>query len=322
MSAVTWSTAAVPRSRQFGYWREMICEAFLDLAPDAAGRAARDGFRGRVTQRGLGRLAIAQIGSQAQRVRRTEAGIARSPRAGYYANLQLRGSCQTVQDGRTAVTEPGDLSVVDTERPFTFELSDDFAQLSFYVPGELLDPQLEQPAATATRIPTVGGVGAALRHTLLALAPGSLPEDSARRLAVHAGGLLAVALNGPAGLGPADPGPGARHRARQLDAALGDVAEHLADDDLCPATSAARLGISVRQLHQVFAAHERTFGAELRWQRLEQARRDLADPARAGLRVIDIAADAGFADVTHFHRVFRRAYGCTPAQLRRGALAR
>jgi AraC family transcriptional regulator, positive regulator of tynA and feaB len=42
---------------------------------------------------------------------------------------------------------------------------------------------------------------------------------------------------------------------------------------------------------------------------VEPAPRDLADPARAGLRVIDIAADAGFADVTHFHRVFRQAYG-------------
>jgi AraC-like DNA-binding protein len=315
MSAVTWSTAAVPRSRQFGYWREMICEAFLDLSPESvgAGGAGRDGFRGQVTQRRLGRLAIARIGSQAQRVRRTEADIARSPRPGYYANLQLRGSCRTVQDGRAAVTQPGDLTVVDTERPFAFELSDDFAQLSFYVPGQLLHPQLEQPVRTATRIPTVSGVGAALRHALQALEPGSLPEDPASRLAVHAGGLLAVALNGPADLGP-----GARRRAGQLDAALADVAEHLADDDLCPATTAGRLGISVRQLHQVFAGHGRTFGAELRRQRLEQARRDLADPARAGLRVIDIAADAGFADVTHFHRVFRRAYGCTPAQLRRG----
>ena len=205
MSAVTWSTAAVPRSRQFGYWREMICEAFLDLSPDAARGAARDGFRGRVTQRRLGRLAIAQIGSQAQRVRRTEAGIARSPRAGYYANLQLRGSCRTVQDGRAAVTRPGDLTVVDTERPFTFELSDDFAQLSFYVPGQLLHPQLEQPVVTATRIPTVSGVGAALRHTLQAL------EDdvpAAGRRQPPGGARGRPARGGPERPGLARPTPG------------------------------------------------------------------------------------------------------------------
>jgi AraC-like DNA-binding protein len=37
------------------------------------------------------------------------------------------------------------------------------------------------------------------------------------------------------------------------------------------------------------------------------------------LRISDIAADAGFADVTHFHRVFRERYGDTPAQVRRDA---
>jgi AraC-like DNA-binding protein len=37
------------------------------------------------------------------------------------------------------------------------------------------------------------------------------------------------------------------------------------------------------------------------------------------MRVIDVAVDAGFADVTSFHRAFRREYGCTPAQVRAAA---
>jgi AraC family transcriptional activator of tynA and feaB len=312
MNAVTWSTAAVPRRRQFGYWREAICETFLDLSPETG---VRDGFRGRVTQRPLGRLAIAQIGSQAQQVRRTEADIARSPRAGYYANLQVRGACRTTQDGRSTVTQPGDLTVVDTSRPFAFEFSDDFQQLSFHMPQHLLETQLEQPVHTAVRIRTLNGVGAALRHTLHALGQGTTAESSADRLAVHACGLLAVALDRPA-----DSAPAPRRHAGLLAAARADIAEHLADDDLCPATAARRLSVSVRHLHQIFAGHERTFGAETRLQRLEQAHRDLVDPGRAGLRVIDIAADAGFADVTHFHRVFRQAYGYTPARLRRDHL--
>jgi AraC-like DNA-binding protein len=36
----------------------------------------------------------------------------------------------------------------------------------------------------------------------------------------------------------------------------------------------------------------------------------------AASAVIDVAADAGLADATHFHRVFRQTYGYTPAQLR------
>jgi AraC-like DNA-binding protein len=88
---------------------------------------------------------------------------------------------------------------------------------------------------------------------------------------------------------------------------------------LSPVRTAARLGISVRLLHQVFAGHEHSFTAVVRRRRLEQAHRDLGDPSRARLRIVDIAADNGFVGVTHFHRVFRQTYGYTPAQRRRDA---
>jgi AraC-like DNA-binding protein len=304
----TWSTGDVPARRQFSYWREMICEAFLDLTPESH---HRDGFRGLVNQHPLGRLDLARIDSQAQRVRRTEADIARSPQSGFYANLQVRGVGVTTQDGRTTVTRPGDLTVIDTSRPFTFDFSDDFRQLSLHLPEAVLRDQTEAPIRTATRISTANGIGAAIRHALQAIDRDELRPESATRLASHASGLLAVALDQPEPVPPT-----VRRHGRLLDEALADVAEHLGDDDLSPTVTARRLGISVRLLHQIFAGHEHSYRTQVRRLRLEQAHRDLADPARAGLRVIDVAADAGFADVTHFHRVFRQTYGYTPAQLR------
>lgn len=303
-----WSTADVLPRRQFACWREMICEAFLDLTPESH---LRDSFRGRVTQQPLGRLDLARIDSQAQRVRRTEADIARSPRSGYYANLQVRGVGVTTQDGRTAVTQPGDLTLIDTARPFSFEFGADFQQLSLHIPADLLVSDLERRVPTATRVRTATGLGAAIRHALTAIDGGELAPGSASRLAVHTTGLLTVALEQP------DPaGPTAKSHGGLLRAALDDIDAHLGDAGLAPARTAARLGISVRLLHQVFARHEHSYASTVRARRLDQARRDLADPARAGLRVIDIAADNGFADVTHFHRAFRRAYGCTPVQAR------
>jgi AraC family transcriptional regulator, positive regulator of tynA and feaB len=305
---LTWSTADVAPRRQFSHWREMICEAFLDLTPESH---HRDSFRGAVTLHPLGRLDLGRIDSQAQRVRRTETDIARSPQTGFYANLQVRGECVTTQDGRSAVTRPGDLTIVDTSHPFTFEFSDDFRQLSLHLPGALLPSQVEQPIRTATRIGTVTGVGAAVRHALHAIDAGQLAPASAAKLAAHAAGLLAVVLDQPEPVGPT-----VRRHGHLLDAALADIDEHLADDDLSPTATAARLGISVRLLHQVFARHDHTYRTQVRRRRLDQAHRDLSDPARAGLRVIDVAADAGFADVTHFHRAFRQTYGYTPANVR------
>jgi len=305
-----WSTAAVAPRRQFAYWREMICEAFLDLTPESP---LRDGFRGRVTQQSLDRLDLARIDSQAQRVRRTEADIARSPNSGYYANLQLRGVGLTVQGDRSAVTRPGDLTVIDTAQPFTFHFDGDFQQLSLHLPADALP---DGPLPTATRIATASGLGAAIRHALLTIDSGRLAAPSAARVAAHASGLLAIALSEPV---PEEP-HGRPHR-RLLDAALADIEEHVSDVDLSPRRTAERLGISVRLLHQLFAGHERSYGRTVRIRRLDQARRDLTDPRQAGRRIVDIAIANGFIDVTHFHRVFRETYGQTPAQCRRDAVA-
>jgi AraC family transcriptional activator of tynA and feaB len=297
----TWSTRDAVPSRQFGHWREMICQAFLALTPESD---LRDGFDGTVTQWPLGALSIARITAQRQRVERTERDLAAGSPPGFYANLQLTGVSTMRQAGRTTVLRPGDVAVVDTTEPFTFEFGGDFRQLSFFVPGPLLRAQVTGPITTATRIPTTSGVGAALRHLLTAL------PTAAPRLAPHAAALLAAALS-------ESPAASPRRAPHTHARAVADIEEHLTDDDLSPSATARRLDISVRSLHALFAGHDLTYSATVRRLRLERAARDLRDPARTHLRVADIAADAGFADVAGFHRAFRRAFGRTPTQLRR-----
>lgn len=295
-----WSTVDTEPRRQFEHWRELICAAFLDLSPESP---VRDRFAGAVTQWPTG---IARIVSQRQRVRRTAGDIARAPRAGYYANLQVRGSSVMRQAGRTAVLAPGDLAVVFTDEPFEFEFGADFAQLSLFVPRHLITG-----TRTATRVSTATGAGAAARHAMTALAGSALAADSAGRLAALAGGLLDVAL-----AEPVDRGNHAARDHRTYRAALADIADHLADDDLSPSATAQRLGISVRSLHGLFVGRERSYAGTVRRLRLELARRALRDPGRSHLRVIDIAAEAGFGDVGSFHRAFRREFGRTPASMR------
>ena len=307
--AQTWSTlTAAPAAGQFAYWRELICAAFLDLTPESD---LRDGFTGVVTQWPLGRLNLAQIDSQRQQVRRTERDIARAPRPGYYANLQLRGTSLMAQAGHVTVLRPGSVAVVDTAEPFMFEFRSDFRQLSLFIPGPLLEAQLSGPVRTATAVDTAGGVGAAVRHAMLALTRGGLAPNSAARLASHAAGMLAVALDPSGGTGTDEV-----RSIRSYGAALADIEEHLSDEDLSPAATARRLGVSVRWLHGLFAGHERSYAATVRRLRLAQALRYLKDPALGHLRIIDIAADAGFGDVSSFHRAFRREFGRTPAQVR------
>jgi AraC-like DNA-binding protein len=303
-----WSTLAAVRSRQFAYWRAAICEAFLGVCSESD---LRDGFAGTVTLWSLGELSLTRIDSQRQKLHRTEGGIARWPRAGYYATFQVRGTGTIRQGGRVAVLRPGDVAVVDTDQPYSIEFGADFQQLALYIPRSLLDTQVAGQVRTAVRIDTATGVGAAIRHAILALARAPLAVESAALLAILTSGMLAVAMDPVIGAAP-----GERRATRSYRSALADIEEHLADADLSPAATARRLGISVRLLHALFAGRERTYAGTVRRMRLEVAWRNLRDPARAHLRVIDIAADAGFGDVTSFHRAFRREFGRTPARVR------
>jgi AraC-like DNA-binding protein len=106
----------------------------------------------------------------------------------------------------------------------------------------------------------------------------------------------------------------------RLHVALDHLKLASAEPGLDPAKFAARLNISVRYLHRMLEPTGRTFSEHLIKCRLERASAMLSDPTSAHLRIGDIASRAGFADVSHFNRSFRRAFGETPRSLRRAAV--
>jgi AraC-like DNA-binding protein len=59
----------------------------------------------------------------------------------------------------------------------------------------------------------------------------------------------------------------------------------------------------------------------IRDQRLENARRDLADPALRAMPVHTVAARWGFPRAAEFTRAFRTAHGVPPSELRARAAA-
>jgi AraC-like DNA-binding protein len=79
--------------------------------------------------------------------------------------------------------------------------------------------------------------------------------------------------------------------------------------------------MSVRYLHQLFNEGEETVARYILRRRLEECARALEDRAQFGRTITEIAFQNGFNDASHFGRVFREQFGCTPREYRqrRGA---
>jgi len=97
---------------------------------------------------------------------------------------------------------------------------------------------------------------------------------------------------------------------------LDHIAKHAGEPELDPAHVAQRLGMSVRYLHRLLEPTGRSFSEHLLGQRLERAAAMLRDPRFTRVKISDIAEKAGFADISHFNRSLRHAFGDTPLGLR------
>jgi AraC-like DNA-binding protein len=105
-------------------------------------------------------------------------------------------------------------------------------------------------------------------------------------------------------------------RAARLEAAKRYIDQHLAEPGLTPASTAAALGVSVRQLHLLFEPTGTSFGQYLAARRLRQCRATLESPAGISRSVADVAFGWGFNSLATFYRAFEREFGLAPAAVR------
>ncbi len=104
--------------------------------------------------------------------------------------------------------------------------------------------------------------------------------------------------------------------AMRLDLFKADIQRSLDDHAFDISRLARRHKVTARYIQMLFADSGTTFTEFLRQQRLALAYRLLVDPAQATRNVADLAYAAGFNDLSHFNRAFRRHFGATPREIR------
>lgn len=147
--------------------------------------------------------------------------------------------------------------------------------------------------------------------------PALMETEELRCLAVHhIHDLVASALGATRDMEEAAAGRGVR--AARLRAIKADIAQNLAGNVTAAALS-ARHRLSPRYIRNLFEGENTSLSQFVLGQRLTRVHRMLTDLRRADRTISDIALAVGFGDISTFNREFRRRFGVTPSDVRRGA---
>ncbi|CAG6397173.1 helix-turn-helix domain-containing protein [Streptomyces cocklensis] len=310
--AFAFSTLAVPPHARSAAWQAALSRAFghLRVTVKSAGT-----WSGTLRAEHFESLRIVTEESGPAEVVRSGAADGRDQ---LMLRHQLDGSALLLQDGRSARLVPGGLAFYDASRPFRLVLGGDQRARVLTLPRALLrlrETQLRRLTAT-TLDDTEDGPEALLLPLLSGLAEEAVaaPDDRREQLARAAADVIAVlALHRVA----EQPAP----TAALLSRIEAFIESRLGDPDLTPQYIADQHGISLRYLHLLFQRQGMTVNSRVRARRLAAAGEELARPEAARRAVGAVAARWGFTSSAHFSRVFREAYGMSPVQWRRDALA-
>jgi AraC-like DNA-binding protein len=97
------------------------------------------------------------------------------------------------------------------------------------------------------------------------------------------------------------------------------ILSHLGRPELTATTVATQHGISTSYVRKLFKAEGTSFTDFVLAHRLAAAYRMLTDLRFIDRSISRIAHDAGFNDISHFNRSFRRVYGASPTDVQREA---
>ena len=119
---------------------------------------------------------------------------------------------------------------------------------------------------------------------------------------------------------PADENTLSATAAARLDLAFGYINKHFDFPGLTIAAVARDQNISPRYLQRLIETTGSTFSGRVNELRLQLAYALLTSARQRRERISDIALRAGFSDIAHFNRSFRRRFGDTPSNVRTDAM--
>ncbi|MFG2115346.1 helix-turn-helix domain-containing protein [Streptomyces sp. NPDC048718] len=309
----------VPIEERFDSWRTLLGRTHAPV--ELVSEHQQDL---RVVQRTLSLGAVSAWPSSFPPVifRRTPRLVRESDPEGLHLTLPIKGMLHVSRERDEACHGSDSFNVLSSSRPFevrSIAAPDGLnTGVGLEVPTALLPfPGRLRDRLTGLHLSAKEGFGALLAQLLTQLAHGShsyQPADGPRLGTIVVDLLSALFAHALDADGPL---ASETHQQTLVLRIRAFIQANLHDPALNPSVVAAAHHISTSYLHRLFQHEEETVAAWIRRQRLERARRDLADPAQHAVPIHAVAARWGFRQAADFSRAFRNAVGVPPKEYRR-----
>ena len=281
----------------------------LDIVPHDADRV-----RGDLTQSRLEAVGVSHFSADAQQVVRYAEAAKIDGSEDFVFLFPLRHAMHFEQRGRTGTVMPGGVMLLNSAEDYAIRVPDGSENVTLKVRRDAprdrvkgIDARCAQTDIACSKlVPVVSQL--AMRLLELRPAHRSLQlQDTVLDLLC-----LMLDLQGSSGLLEVTEQPLARMAFDRLQAL---IQRRLRDPALSPEKAAQAQRTSTRYLHAIFQMHGTTFGRELVFARLQEARRLLSHGALQGqgrTNIGQIAFACGFTSQSHFSARFRGRYGVSP----------
>jgi AraC-like DNA-binding protein len=234
--------------------------------------------------------------------------------------VALSGGCVLHQRGREAVIgQRGEAVLTSAAHPTDVMIGTPSRHIALRLPRAILEARIaDLDARTARRIPSNTEGLPLLIGYIEAIRLTELTNPALCDLAVsHVYDLVALLLGAKGDTRHLAQQGGAR--AARLAAILREIERRSGDPGLSALTVALLLGVTPRYVHLLLEESGKSFTHHVLERRLDKAATLLRDPRWRNRKIADIAAEAGFTDLSYFNRAFRRHYGATPSDIREAA---
>ncbi len=321
MSISSYSTADLHHSQQIEFWNELICKQFVQLECQTPKMSS---YFGELTSWELDNIRLSKVKADPSNVLHSRYQVASGNEDVFLLHFQIEGESLNSQNGNNLLLRPGEFTLCNSTTPYAVQFSKPIEMLVLRVPALVLKKHLyaTAPLNLACNMHSRDPLGTMVVNLLKEMWDSRSDLDNLNYKGSMADGLLSLLATKINGLNSGGEVAESSVRIAHMQRIKRYISQNLGNAELSPAMVANATDISERYLRTLFMNQNTTCSQYIRTLRLERVAQDLSSELDERRKILELAYRWGFNDASHFNRVFKRHFQCSPQEYRREQGAR